>query len=162
MFHTRTGLVSGLFFLFALTAQPMTASANGPSEPVVQTQSAVPISIKAQRTHVSPEQYFDELRFDTRVAFSETQDWVKEKTAPLEFGAFMDDLSHKTDEFQDRLAPAGSSLRTSIKSKLPGTSLVQLGDRTVSVYGLILMMAFALVVFLMGLSNPMSRLGGRH
>ena len=162
MFHTRTGLVSGVLFLFALATQPMTASANGPSVAVTQTQSVLPSSISTQKAFFPQEKHFDELRDESKILLSEAKQWAKDQTIHKDFGALMDEMEHATDRLQDRVSPAGHALKKTLKTKLPGTSLVHFADRTFSVFGLILMMAFALVIFLMGLSNPISRLGGRH
>ena len=141
MFHTRTRLVLATISLFALSALPIQASAqasNGPIAPNAQAQS------------IAPNSAFSELHHEAKVKVLETQMW-------------MADLERSTERLQERVAPIGHSLKKSLKSKFTkGGALLKFGDRTFSVYGLILMMAFAFVLFLMGLSNPTSRLGGRH
>jgi len=141
MFHIRTRQISATVLLFALSALPMQASAqaaaNAPIVPAAQAQSS---AIKAS---------FSELKHETKSMLSETKFWVA-------------DIEKSVERVQDNVAPAGHSLKKSLKSKTPGLGLVQFADRTFSVFGLILMMSFSLVVFLMGLSNPMSRTGGRH
>lgn len=57
----------------------------------------------------------------------------------------------------DRVKPASSKARGTIKDILPGKGLVQIGDRTVSIYGLILMMIFGLILLMMSLVSPRSR-----
>jgi hypothetical protein len=74
----------------------------------------------------------------------------------------LEDIARATDRFQDRVKPAGRGMKSTLMDKLPGKGLVQFGDRTFSVYGLILIMAFGLVLLLMSVASPTSRLGGRH
>lgn len=144
MFQTRTGQISAILFSLALSALPMTATANAPVAPTAQSQFK------------QAEFAFDELRFETKAKISETQKWVDVQTAKL------DNLENAADKLQDRLSPARWELKTYLKTKLPETNIIHHGDRVFSVYGLILMMSFALVILLMGLSTPVSRLGGRH
>jgi len=155
MFHNRTGQISALLMLFALTS-PMAVQAYELPVPAAQTQPVVDT-----KSNPSYAQSIDAVKFETWAKVSETKQWVKDQPVRKEVGALLDDLEQATDKLQDKVAPAGHSMKTTLK-KLPGKGLAQLGDRTVTVYGLILMMAFGLVVFLLGLSNPMSRLGGRH
>lgn len=105
---------------------------------------------------------FEYFRRETKAKWSTTTRWVKEKTrAAAELKTF-DDMARATDRLQDRVKPAGRNMKATLRDKMPGKGLVQMGDRTFSVYGLILIMAFGLVLLLMSLSGPSSRLGGRH
>jgi len=155
MFQTRTGHISATLFMLALSAQPMTASATGPSTSASLTQAQFEVHniASAKNAHLLQGKTFDKLQYDAKAKFSETQ---------RDIGVLVDNLDDATNKLQNRMSPIGQSLKASLKSKLPGTSVVERGDRTFSVFGLILMMSFALVIFLMGLSNPVSRLGGRH
>jgi len=155
MFQTRTGQTLAILSLLALSALPMkaSASANEPSAPIIQAQSAALSSTHDTKPDFLSEQTLDALRHETKVKFSETTHWVKTQADLIEDAA---------DRVQTRVAPAGEVLRTSFKTKIPGASLAHWADRTFSAFGLLLMMAFAFVVLLMGLSSPMSRLGGRH
>jgi len=92
---------------------------------------------------------FEKFQRGTQVKWSATKRWVKAKVTGVKNMRTLDGLAHATD-------------KASIMNKLPGKGLVQIGDRTVSVYGLILILAFALVLLLMSLAKPSSRLGGRH
>ena len=105
---------------------------------------------------------FQDVRRETKAKWSETKRWVKTKTNKLTKMQTLDDVARATDRLQDRVKPAGRNMKATLKDKMPGKGLVQLGDRTVSVYGLMLMMAFGLVLLLMSLASPASRLGGRH
>ena len=105
---------------------------------------------------------FEDIRRGTKAKWSDLKRWVKGKTKTVSDMRTFDDMAQATDRLQDQVKPAGRSIKSNLKDKLPGKALVQLGDRTVSVYGLILILAFGLVLLLMSLSRPTSRLGGRH
>ena len=105
---------------------------------------------------------FERFQRGTKVKWAATKHWFKAKTDSLKNMRTLDNFAQATDSLQDRVSPAGKSLKASLKDKFPGKGLVQFGDRTVSVYGLILIMAFAFVLLLMSLAKPTSRLGGRH
>jgi len=118
MFQTRTGLVSGVLLMLALTAQPLAAHADEQLAPVVQTQEVSPNSAKTKKVY-SPEG---------------VQAWAKAQTAPQEIVTFVEDVEVATERLQDRLAPTGRSL----KAKIPSFGLASLVDRTVTVFGLLL------------------------
>jgi len=147
MFHFRTSLISASLFLLALIAQPMTSHAYETSSSDVQ--ASTPANTQANKAAFLSEDYFDELKHETKVKIS---------------GAKMlaADLERATDRLQDRVAPAGHALKKSIKTKTPVAEIAHRADQTVSVFGIILMMSFGLVLLLMSLSNPISRTGGRH
>jgi hypothetical protein len=105
---------------------------------------------------------FQDIRRSTKAKWSASKRWFKSQIDSVRDMRTLNEVAQATDRLQDRAAPAGRSLKASLKDKIPGKGLVQLGDRTVSVYGLILIMAFLLVLLLMTLSKPASRLGGRH
>jgi len=105
---------------------------------------------------------FEKFQHSAAVKWAATKHWFKAKTNSLKNARSFDEVGHATDSLQDQVAPAGRSLKATLLNKLPGKGLVQIGDRTVSVYGLILIMAFAFVLLLMSLAKPTSRLGGRH
>jgi len=105
---------------------------------------------------------FQDIRRSTKAKWSASKRWFKSQIDSVRDMRTLNEVAQATDRLQDRAAPAGRSLKASLKDKIPGKGLVQLGDRTVSVYGLILIMAFLLVLLLMTLSKPTSRLGGRH
>ena len=158
MFHNRNGLVSGLVLLFALSAQPMAAHADEQTSPVVQTQALSPNSAKTEKVYSPEGTFFADVQHETKVKVSEVQAWAKAQTAPQEIVTFVEDVEVATERLQDRLAPTGRSL----KAKIPSFGLASLVDRTVTVFGLLLMMALVLVFVVMSFSSPASRLGGRH
>ena len=137
MFHIRTKQILATLSICALSALPIQAHANEAAAPVIQAQVA------GQNTT------FSDLKHEAKAMVSETK-------------YFVADLEKATDRLQDRVSPAGQTLKTSLKTKLPGASLLRFADRTFTVFGLMLMMSFAFVVFLLSLSSPMSRTGGRH
>jgi len=105
---------------------------------------------------------FQDLRRVTKAKWNDVRTWVKTKANDVSEMRSLKDMARATDQLQDRVQPAGRSMKATLMDKIPGKGLVQLGDRTVSVYGLILIMAFGLVLLLMSLASPASRLGGRH
>jgi len=105
---------------------------------------------------------FEDVRREAQLKWGATKRWFKSKSQAVSEMRTLEDVARATDRLQDRVKPAGQGLKATFKDKLPGKGLVQLGDRTFSVYGLILIMAFSLVLLLMSLASPTSRLGGRH
>ena len=112
---------------------------------------------------------FDEIRRSTKSKWFATKRWAKAKSDDIKAKAdelvnmkTLDDVAKATDRLQNRVKPAGSTVRRSLKDKLPGKGLIQLGDRTISAFGMLLILAGALVLLLMSLATPSSRLGGRH
>lgn len=105
---------------------------------------------------------FQDIRRDVKAKWSATKQWFKTKKDALIENRALEEVAISADRLQDQAKPAGRSIKAAIADKLPGKGLVQLGDRTVSVYGLILILAFGLVLLLMSLASPASRLGGRH
>ncbi len=105
---------------------------------------------------------FQDFRRNIRSKWDTSRLWVRTKMKSLRNAETLGTVQRATDRLQDRVEPAGRSLKSSIKENFPGQGLVKLGDRTVSVYGLMLILSFILVLLLMSLSKPASRLGGRH
>ena len=110
----------------------------------------------------TPNGSYVEFKRDSKVKWLATKQWVKSKVRDVSDAEVFNEMAQKTDRLQDRMRPAGRSIKTSVSDKIPGKGLIELGDRTISVYGLILIMAFGLVLLLMSLAKPSSRLGGRH
>lgn len=129
-----------------------------PVKSVVGLRGPFKFSIEKQK----PIGSFQDIRRETKEKWSATKRWVKAKTKRVSDMKAIDDMALATDRLQDQVKPAGRTMKATLKDKMPGKGLVQLGDRTVSAYGLILMLAFGLVLLLMSLSSPKSRLGGRH
>ncbi len=105
---------------------------------------------------------FQDIRREARAKWSATKSWFAAKKKSLTDMHTLDDVAQATDRLQDRVKPAGRNMKMTLKDKLPGKGLVKLGDKTVSVYGLMLMMAFAVVLLLMSLSSPATRTRGHH
>lgn len=148
MFHKYTGRIAATLMLLSVSAQPLLSSAT-------EAQLNAPDALL-------PEMSFADIRTETKAKISDTQTWIKDHTPEYDVKGAMRDLEIKVDRFQDEVKPAGRSMKAALKGKLPAKGLIALGDKTVSVFGLILMMSFALVLLLMGLASPASRLGGRH
>jgi len=105
--------------------------------------------------------YLD-FKSDTKAKWIATKQWVTSKVRDVSDADIFNEMAQKTDRLQDRVTPAGRGIKAAVSNKIPGKGLIELGDRTVSVYGLLLIMAFGLVLLLMSLAKPTSRLGGRH
>ena len=91
-----------------------------------------------------------------------TKQWFETRKDTLIESRSLNEAASATDSLQDSVEPAGRTLKSAILDKLPAKGLVQLGDRTVSLYGLILIITFSLVLLFMSLVSSVSRLGGRH
>ena len=105
---------------------------------------------------------FHEVRRKTNLKWGETKRWFKVKTTDIKNADLLKDASKLTDHLQGQVKPTGRSMRSSMAQKMPGKNLIKLGDRTVSAYGLLLILAFGIVLLLMSVAKPQSRLGGRH
>jgi len=130
------------------------------SQPAKTVSLRGPFQFKAHSPQASSS--FKDFKRSATAKWSATKRWVTAKTNALKNMRSFDEAAGATDRLQERVAPTGRSWKTKLQDKFPGSGLVQLGDRKVSVYGLILIMAFMLVLLLMSLAKPTSRLGGRH
>ena len=99
---------------------------------------------------------------NTQTKWMATQQWFKAKRDAFIKSRTLKEVVISTDRLQDQTKPAGGTLESVVLDKLPAKGIVQLGDRSVSVYGLILIIAFSLILLLMSLASPKSRMGGRH
>ena len=162
MFHSRIGLLTAAATLFCLTAQPINTHASEAESPAAQTQSQPASTAGDNKTALLEGVSFADIRQGTRTKLSDTKQWIKDQKAVESIKGGLQGLETGVDRLQDRVTPAGRSLKKSIKNNLPGKGLAHKSDKSFSVYGILLMMAFAFVFLLMSLSSPMSRLGGRH
>ena len=105
---------------------------------------------------------FQDVRRQSKLKWDAAQHWFKAKKEGLVKSRRLDEVAKTTNQLQDEVKPLRRTLKAAIWDKLPGKGVVQIGDRTVSVYGLILIIAFGLVLLLMSLASPSSRLGKRH
>lgn len=158
MFHIRTGLITGIVTLLCMSAHPMQSYANGQDSPAAQTQTQPTMASEKKLTDMS----LVELRQGTKEKISESKQWVKDQPAVEGVKGLVKDMGQATDNLQTRAAPMGRSIKSSIKASLPGKSLASKGDKTFSIFGLLLIFAFAFVFLMMSLAGPSSRLGGRH
>ena len=139
-------------------------------KPVIQTSKpkvkSASLGLRGpfQFTETKPKQIasFHDLMQATQAKWSATQQWFKAKKDALVESQKLNEVVTASDNLQDRTRPAGQTLKSFLMDKLSAKGLVQFGERTVSVYGLILIIAFSLILLLMSLANPKSRLGGRH
>ena len=104
------------------------------------------------------------LKRSTQAKWRATQQWFSAKKNALIESRSLNEITKAKENLRDQTKPAGRTLKTVIMDKLPAKAkgLVQIGDRNVSVYGLMLIFALSLVLLLMSLASPKSRLGGRH
>ncbi len=140
--------------------------------PIIKAQSkAIPglrgvFQFNPEKQNAEKQNYagssFDDLRRSTTSKWISTKQWFKTKTRSLQNSEGLKDAVRATDRLQDRVQPAGSSIKATLRDKLPGKGLVQIGERNVSIFGLMLIMAFALVLVLMSFARPSSRTGRRH
>ena len=162
MFHKPKGQLAAVILLLSVSSQPIMSYASAPAALAVAAQpGSAPIAATKTTPHAANFS-LEGLRQETKTKLSETKGWVKDKTFRHDYENPIKTLETKIDRFQDQVTPAGRSLRTAIKQRMPGKSIVEKGDRRFSIYGLLLIAAFSLVFLLMSLSNPTSRLGGRH
>ena len=102
------------------------------------------------------------LKRSTQAKWRATQQCFSAKKNTLIESRSLNEITKAKENLHDQTKPAGRTLKTVILDKLPAKGLVQIGDRNVSVYGLMLIFALSLVLLLMSLASPKSRLGGRH
>ena len=101
---------------------------------------------------------FPNLKPVTQAKWAAAKQWFKTKKDALVKKQKLNEVIIATDDLQE----STRAVKTFLTDKLPAKGLVQIGDRTVSAYGLLLMIAFGLILLLMSLASPKSRLGGRH
>ena len=162
MFHSRIGLLTVAATLFCLAVQPINSYASEAERPAVQVQSQPAHVAAKKKTALLKDVSLADIRRTTRTKISDTQKWVKDNTAIESAKSLMQDMERAADRLQDRVSPVGRIIKKSVKRNLPGKGMAERGDRTFSVYGLLLMMAFGLVFLFMSFAGPASRLGGRH
>jgi len=163
MFHRFSAPLKGLALLLCLTFTPTISSAETSSKTTanntqIAAQHTAPTANSASHKGLS----FEKMQSGTQSKISDIKQWIKEGKFEKKTDLFVNDMKRKADRFQDRTKPVGKSIRAFFANKLPGKKLVQKGDRNLSAPGLLLIMALAFVVFLMTISSPASRLGGRH
>jgi len=158
MFHKPIGQIVVAIIALGLSAQPTISHATVPVPPA-SAEAAAPPNAGSQGLDGFS---FEAFRRNSKAKLSSTQGWVNDQTRQRDFSEPFQTLERKIDRLQDQVKPAGRSLKRAAKQHMPGKRLIQQGDRTFSVYGLLLMLAFGTVFLVMSLSSPASRLGGRH
>lgn len=145
----------------AIPAEPAKLAEVKPRlKPLVKTKISLrgPFQYNAEKpTQIGS---FEDFRNSAKVKWFDSKRWFKAKMNSFKNLKAFDEIAQATDRLQDRVTPAGRSTKVSLKRK--GVGLIQIGERTVSVYGMLLIMAFAIVLLMMSLARPSSRLGGRH
>ena len=167
MFHTQTKKLAIFAIALGLTLTPATSFADKPLTPgqttFAQSSNLATPQVETQVTASALKDIsFRSIRSKTKEKVFHTRVWMKNQKAPQDIKYIIGNLERKTDRFQEKLAPTGRSIKSFAIQNTPGKGLVQRGDRTFTMFGLLLMMAFGLVFFTMNLANPESRLGGRH
>ena len=104
----------------------------------------------------------DDFVRGTKSKWFATKRWVKATITDIKNMHTVQNVAAATDHIQNRVQPAGNAVMTSLREKLPGKGFVQIGDRKVSAFGLMLIFAFTFILLLMSFAKPSSRLGGRH
>jgi len=105
---------------------------------------------------------FQDVRRATKTKWLSAQRWSQDKIDSLMTMRSLKEIERRTDRLQNRVKPSGQKARKSLIERLPGKGVVQFADRTYSVFGILLILSFMSVVFLMSMASPSSRLGGRH
>lgn len=97
-----------------------------------------------------------------------TASFVGEKSEPVyELAGKVDEnvksLNNKAKEFQSNLQPQGYIVKQVVADKAsPVIKAATWADHTMSLPAILLMLVFAGVFFLLGVSGPSSHLGGHH
>ncbi len=105
---------------------------------------------------------FQDIRRATKSKWLSARRWSQDKVDSLMTMRSLKEIERRTDRLQNRVKPSGQKARKSLIERLPGKGVVQFADRTYSVFGILLILSFMSVVFLMSMASPSSRLGGRH
>ena len=162
MFHKHLKSAAAIVAALSLYLLPAASSAKDASSQAqpkpVQTQQATSGTQDTRLTDMS----FQDVRRGTKAKISSSRSWAKNQQVPQDIKYFIKDVAVATDRFQDRVSPAGRSIKSFVSKKMPGKRLAHQGDRSLTVYGVLLMMALAFVFVFMNLASPESRTGGRH
>ncbi len=157
MFHDHTNKLAAIAIGLGLILTPATSFADEktlpPETSKIETQANYPVLKDAS---------FQDMRKDADQKIFEARVWIKNHKAPQNLKNIVKDMEQATDRLQSKVAPAGRSIKSFASQNMPGKGIAQRGDRTYTVFGIILMMAFGFVFIVMNLSNPESRTGGRH
>ena len=103
-----------------------------------------------------------DLRRGISAKWSETKTWFNTQIDNVSALRNNENIAKGTDRSHVRVGPTNEAIKSTLKDKLPGKGLVQIGDRTVSLYALLLLFAFGFILLLMSLARPVSRKGERQ
>ena len=153
MFQISTKPIAALSLGVSLLCLPMGSFAAKAAAPAQSAQVSQPAA-------QSPT--FQDIRRSTKAKVSETRSWVKNHDAPKEIKYFIDDMEKATAQLQDQVSPVGNSIKSFVKKKLPGKSVAHSADKSLTVFGILLILAFAFTLFGLNSVKSESRTGGRH
>ena len=153
MFHHQTKKLATLAIGLGLIFTPATSFAENAIAPAQTTQA---------KSSTLKDISFQDIRNETEEKIFETRVWMKNHKAPQDIKNLVKEMEQATDRLQNKVAPTGRSIKSFASKTMPGKDLLQRGDKTFTVFGLILMMAFGFAFLVMNLANPESRTGGRH
>ena len=105
---------------------------------------------------------FETLQDGTKSKWVAFKRWTKTKFQSVKSSQSLKNAERKISKFQRSLGSKSNKTGKSILDKLPGQGVVKFADKTFSVFGILLILTFLLVVILMSFASPSSRLGGRH
>jgi len=164
MFHKHKNQMAALAIAASLSLLPVGGFAQDATHayPQNQVETLPQASPSPHKSALLIDMSFQDIRRETKAKVSDTRAWVKNQTVSQDIEFLIDDFEQATDRLQDKVSPVGRSIKSFVSDKLPGKTIVQKSDKSFTVFGIILMLAFAFVIFMMNLANPESRLGGRH
>ena len=162
MFQKRTGPIAAITASLCLTLVSTSSYAEASSSTFNQAERVQVEAPDSTTLSQVKAMSLADIRFETKSKLSDARQWVKDQKIEQNFDYMMADVETVRDRVQEKAAPVRNALISFTRNKLPGHDLVAAGDRAVSVYGILLILAFGIVVFLMSAASPASRLGGRH
>ena len=157
MFHGHTKKIAAIAIGLGLTLLPAASFAEDPITPAQTIEAETQVNTPALK-----DMSLQDIRHETEEKIFEARTWAKNQKAPQELKYLVKDMEQATERLQNDVAPVGHSIKSFASKNMPGKSLAQRGDQSFTVYGILLMMALVFVFMMMNLSNPESRLGGRH
>ncbi len=105
---------------------------------------------------------FETLQNGTKSKWTAFKRWTKAKVQNVKSPQSLKTADRKLSKFQRNLGSKTRKTTQSFLDKIPGKGVVKFADKTYSVFGVLLILTFLIVVIMMSMSSPRSRLGGRH
>ena len=163
MFHNHLKKAAMIVAALSLSLLPVASFAKDASSQAAQPE-LVPtqLTTSGQQNARLKDMSFQDIRRETKAKLTSTRSWAKNHQVPQDIKYFIDDVETATDRFQDRVSPAGRSIKSFVSKKMPGKRLAHQSDRSLTVFGVLLIMALAFVFVFLNLASPESRTGGRH